>query len=99
MDPQTTGLWIWARSHPRNDNLTVLLMDTEGLDSPHIPQWYNWVQDNMNKLLTIVLQYNNLDRAIFLKNRLFQHWRCSSQRYLSTKAKGALMRLPQIVSE
>eukprot|EP01114_Cavostelium_apophysatum_P013934 TRINITY_DN3481_c0_g1_i2.p1 TRINITY_DN3481_c0_g1~~TRINITY_DN3481_c0_g1_i2.p1 ORF type:complete len:1119 (-),score=263.77 TRINITY_DN3481_c0_g1_i2:20-3124(-) len=42
MDPQTTGLWIWVRPHPRNPDLNVILMDTEGLDSPHIPQWYNW---------------------------------------------------------
>lgn len=35
MDPQTTGLWIWSRPHPRNPDLDVILMDTEGLDSPH----------------------------------------------------------------
>eukprot|EP01127_Copromyxa_protea_P000366 TRINITY_DN1029_c0_g1_i1.p1 TRINITY_DN1029_c0_g1~~TRINITY_DN1029_c0_g1_i1.p1 ORF type:complete len:1994 (-),score=527.17 TRINITY_DN1029_c0_g1_i1:102-6083(-) len=42
MDAQTTGFWIWARRHPRNKDLTILLMDTEGLDTPHIPQFYNW---------------------------------------------------------
>lgn len=42
MDAQTTGFWVWARKHPRNEDLTVILMDTEGLDTPHIPQWYNW---------------------------------------------------------
>uniref|UniRef100_A0A6B2KW57 GB1/RHD3-type G domain-containing protein n=1 Tax=Arcella intermedia TaxID=1963864 RepID=A0A6B2KW57_9EUKA len=42
LDPQTTGFWIWARKHPRNEDITIVLMDTEGLDSPHIPQWYNW---------------------------------------------------------
>lgn len=48
MDAQTTGFWVWvwrnrymllnyvkARRHPRNKDLTILLMDTEGLDTPH----------------------------------------------------------------
>lgn len=37
---QTMGLWICTRKHPRNEDMTVILMDTEGLDSPHVPQWY-----------------------------------------------------------
>jgi hypothetical protein len=36
------GLWVWSRGHPRNPDLTVLLQDSEGLDSPGIPQHYNW---------------------------------------------------------
>ena len=32
---QTTGLWINARPHPRNPDVQVILMDTEGLDSPN----------------------------------------------------------------
>lgn len=29
LDAQTTGLWIWARKHPRNPEVTIILMDTE----------------------------------------------------------------------
>jgi hypothetical protein len=36
------GLWVWSRAHPRNPDVTVLLQDSEGLDSPGIPQHYNW---------------------------------------------------------
>lgn len=43
MDPQTTGIWIRVRPHPRNKDITVLLLDTEGLDSPHVRQDYNWI--------------------------------------------------------
>jgi hypothetical protein len=42
LDAQTMGLWVWSRGHPRNPDLTVLLQDSEGLDSPGIPQHYNW---------------------------------------------------------
>ncbi len=35
LDPQTTGLWINLRPHPRNPDVQVVLMDTEGLDSPN----------------------------------------------------------------
>jgi hypothetical protein len=42
LDAQTMGLWVWSRAHPRNPDVTVLLQDSEGLDSPGIPQHYNW---------------------------------------------------------
>ncbi|PRP76870.1 hypothetical protein PROFUN_13214 [Planoprotostelium fungivorum] len=57
MDPQTTGLWIWMRKHPRDEDIRVLLMDTEGLDSPHIPQGYNWTLSALSLLISTYFIY------------------------------------------
>ena len=32
-------LWMWIRQHPRNPDLNVILLDTEGLDAPHVSQY------------------------------------------------------------
>jgi hypothetical protein len=42
-DAQTTGFWVWARKHPRNEELTVILMDTEGLDTPHSTRRFSFI--------------------------------------------------------
>eukprot|EP01118_Nematostelium_gracile_P001306 TRINITY_DN11346_c0_g1_i1.p1 TRINITY_DN11346_c0_g1~~TRINITY_DN11346_c0_g1_i1.p1 ORF type:complete len:538 (-),score=148.97 TRINITY_DN11346_c0_g1_i1:39-1652(-) len=57
MDPQTTGLWIWAKFHPRDPENVVIMMDTEGLDSPHIPQWYNWTLSALAILISSYFIY------------------------------------------
>lgn len=57
MDPQTHGLWMWSRPHPRRDGLTVLLVDSEGLDSPHVPQHYNWLVSAVTLLISDVFMY------------------------------------------
>eukprot|EP01125_Pyxidicula_operculata_P018571 TRINITY_DN6608_c1_g2_i1.p1 TRINITY_DN6608_c1_g2~~TRINITY_DN6608_c1_g2_i1.p1 ORF type:complete len:1829 (-),score=575.17 TRINITY_DN6608_c1_g2_i1:19-5268(-) len=59
MDAQTTGFWMWARKHPRNEDVTILLMDTEGLDSPHIPQWYNWTLASLALLISTFFIYQS----------------------------------------
>jgi hypothetical protein len=30
---------MWIREHPRNPDLNVILLDTEGLDAPHVSQY------------------------------------------------------------
>eukprot|EP00736_Rhodelphis_marinus_P005367 Rmarinus@m.9770 len=59
LDPQTTGLWFKIREHPRNPDLTVLLVDTEGLDSPHVPQWYNWCLSAVTLLISTYFMYQS----------------------------------------
>lgn len=53
-DPQTTGIWVWARKHPRNPQLTILFFDTEGCDSPHIPPAYDW---SLNAIALVLSNY------------------------------------------
>lgn len=57
MDPQTHGVWVWPRPHPRRPGLTVLLVDSEGLDSPHVPQHYNWLVAAVTVLMSDVFMY------------------------------------------
>uniref|UniRef100_A0A7S4W4V0 GB1/RHD3-type G domain-containing protein n=1 Tax=Alexandrium monilatum TaxID=311494 RepID=A0A7S4W4V0_9DINO len=57
MDPQTHGLWVWPKPHPRRPGLTVLLVDSEGLDSPHVPQHYNWLISAVTLLMSDVYMY------------------------------------------
>eukprot|EP00927_Polykrikos_kofoidii_P027104 TRINITY_DN23973_c0_g1_i2.p1 TRINITY_DN23973_c0_g1~~TRINITY_DN23973_c0_g1_i2.p1 ORF type:complete len:1068 (-),score=187.94 TRINITY_DN23973_c0_g1_i2:124-3327(-) len=57
MDPQTTGLWVWPRPHPRCPGLTILHVDSEGLDSPHVPQHYNWLISATTLLMSDVFMY------------------------------------------
>lgn len=56
-EAQTTGLWIAARKHPRVPDLTVILMDTEGLDTPGIAQSYNWKLAAVTLLLSSLFVY------------------------------------------
>ncbi|GBG32190.1 Guanylate-binding protein 1 [Hondaea fermentalgiana] len=42
MDPETAGLWIRLRRDPEDEHGWLVMLDTEGLDSPHVPQFYNW---------------------------------------------------------
>jgi len=57
MDPQTTGLWVWDRKHPRNPDLTILLVDSEGLDAPHVPAHYNWTLSAIALLISSYFIY------------------------------------------
>eukprot|EP00929_Paragymnodinium_shiwhaense_P076723 TRINITY_DN39489_c0_g1_i1.p1 TRINITY_DN39489_c0_g1~~TRINITY_DN39489_c0_g1_i1.p1 ORF type:complete len:1022 (-),score=254.65 TRINITY_DN39489_c0_g1_i1:12-3077(-) len=57
MDPQTYGVWVWPRPHPRKPDVTILLIDTEGLDSPHVPQHYNWLISAVTLLMSDVFLY------------------------------------------
>merc|ERR1719421_2005243 len=59
LDPQTTGLWCWMRAHPRDASRTVLYVDSEGLDSPHVPQHYNWLLSALTLLITDVYMYQS----------------------------------------
>jgi hypothetical protein len=57
MDPQTTGIWVRIRPHPRNKDVTLLLVDTEGLDSPHVRQDYNWILSAFVLLISNAFTY------------------------------------------
>eukprot|EP00746_Dinoflagellata_sp_MGD_P140427 gnl/MRDRNA2_/MRDRNA2_73681_c0_seq1.p1 gnl/MRDRNA2_/MRDRNA2_73681_c0~~gnl/MRDRNA2_/MRDRNA2_73681_c0_seq1.p1 ORF type:complete len:1148 (+),score=294.58 gnl/MRDRNA2_/MRDRNA2_73681_c0_seq1:112-3555(+) len=59
MDPQTAGLWVWPIEHPRKPGVCVLLVDSEGLDSPHIPEHYNWVLSAVALLVADVFMYQS----------------------------------------
>merc|ERR1719421_2458893 len=59
MDPQTTGLWMWLRPHPRDPSRTVAYVDSEGLDSPHVPQHYNWLLSAVTLLVSDVFLYQS----------------------------------------
>lgn len=57
LDPQTFGLWLWPKPHPRRQGVTILLVDSEGLDSPHVPQHYNWLLSAVTLLISDVFMY------------------------------------------
>lgn len=57
MDPQTHGLWVWPRPHPRRPGMTVLLVDSEGLDSPHVPPHYQWLVAAVTLLISDIFMY------------------------------------------
>ena len=59
LDAQTTGVWIRLRKHPRNPDMDVLIVDTEGLDTPHVPAGYNWLLSACTVLLADVLIYQS----------------------------------------
>ncbi len=59
LDPQTMGLWAWAKVHPRNPNLVILYLDSEGLDSPHVPIHYNWLLSAVTLLISDVFIYQS----------------------------------------
>lgn len=52
MEPKTHGLWFRLRRHPRDENVLLLLLDTEGLDSPNVPMSYNWTLSAVALLLS-----------------------------------------------
>eukprot|EP00928_Gymnodinium_smaydae_P033435 TRINITY_DN23955_c0_g2_i2.p1 TRINITY_DN23955_c0_g2~~TRINITY_DN23955_c0_g2_i2.p1 ORF type:complete len:1015 (+),score=152.55 TRINITY_DN23955_c0_g2_i2:96-3140(+) len=57
MDPQTYGVWVWPRPHPRRPGHTILLVDSEGLDSPQVPQHYNWLVSAVTLMMSDVFMY------------------------------------------
>mmetsp|Transcript_10745 Transcript_10745/g.20169 ORF Transcript_10745/g.20169 Transcript_10745/m.20169 type:complete len:818 (+) Transcript_10745:182-2635(+) len=59
MDPETTGLWVKAKPHPRLNDVTLVFIDSEGLDSPHIPQFYNWALSALTLLISDVFLYQS----------------------------------------
>jgi Guanylate-binding protein, N-terminal domain/Guanylate-binding protein, C-terminal domain len=56
-EAHTTGVWCWARPHPRKPNTVLLLCDTEGLDSPHVPPSYNWTLSALALLMSTLFVY------------------------------------------
>jgi hypothetical protein len=73
MDAQTTGIWIWLRRHPRDEDLVVCFADTEGLDTPHISQSYNWMLSSLALLISNVFLYqskNSIDSRSLIPNSI-----------------------------
>jgi len=52
MDPETTGLWMV-------ESEDVIYIDTEGLDSPHVPQFYNWCLSALSCLISDCFLYQS----------------------------------------
>ena len=66
LDAQTTGIWIWLRRHPENPEMVVCFADTEGLDTPHVPQSYNWMLSSLALLISNVFLFqskNSIDAS------------------------------------
>jgi hypothetical protein len=59
LDAKTTGIWIWMRKHPKDPRICVCLADTEGLDTPHIAQSYNWMLSSLTVLISSVFLYQS----------------------------------------
>jgi len=59
LDAQTAGIWIWMREHPKDSGLVVCFADTEGLDTPHIQQSYNWMLSALTLLISTVFLYQS----------------------------------------
>ena len=59
MDPKTHGLHFWSKPHPRQSNVTILYLDTEGLDAPHVDQFYNWTLSAVSLLISDVYMYQS----------------------------------------
>ena len=59
LDPQTAGMWIWLRVHPKDPSIVVVFVDTEGLDTPHIAQSYNWMLSALTLLVSGVFLYQS----------------------------------------
>ena len=74
MDPKTHGLHFWSKPHPRSENVTVIYLDTEGLDAPHVDQFYNWTLSAVSLLISDVYMYqskgsidtNSIDRLAMI---------------------------------
>lgn len=59
LDAKTAGIWIWLRRHPKDSGLVVCFADTEGLDTPHIQQSYNWMLSSLTLLISTVFLYQS----------------------------------------
>lgn len=59
LDAKTHGIWIWLRPHPKVPNTVVVLADTEGLDTPHIQQSYNWMLSALTVIISNVFLYQS----------------------------------------
>ena len=59
MDPQTYGLWMWVRPHPRKPDQNVLYIDTEGLDAPLVSPFYNWSLSALTLLISDLYVYQS----------------------------------------
>jgi hypothetical protein len=59
LDAQTAGLWVWPRPHPWQEGVTVLVVDTEGLDAPGVPQRYHWLLSAVAILMSDVFIYQS----------------------------------------
>jgi hypothetical protein len=59
MDPKTHGLHFWSKPHPRRDDVTIIYLDTEGLDAPHVDQFYNWTLSAVSLLISDVYMYQS----------------------------------------
>ena len=60
------GLWARLRPHPRDPDVTVLMLDTEGLDAPHVDQSYNWALSTVVVLISSLFLYQttgSIDKA------------------------------------
>ena len=74
MDPKTHGLHFWSKPHPRSDDTTLIFLDTEGLDAPHVDQFYNWTLSAVSLLISDVYMYqskgsidtNSIDRLAMI---------------------------------
>eukprot|EP00656_Telonema_subtile_P012164 TRINITY_DN16107_c0_g1_i6.p1 TRINITY_DN16107_c0_g1~~TRINITY_DN16107_c0_g1_i6.p1 ORF type:complete len:838 (-),score=235.25 TRINITY_DN16107_c0_g1_i6:424-2937(-) len=60
MAPHTMGVWARVRQHPRNPAVSMLLLDTEGLDAPHVHQSYNWALSAVALLVSNVFVYQSV---------------------------------------
>jgi len=59
MDPKTHGLHFWSKPHPRQPDMTIIYLDTEGLDAPHVDQFYNWTLSAVSLLISDVYMYQS----------------------------------------
>ena len=59
MDPKTHGLHFWSKPHPRTPDVTIIYLDTEGLDAPHVDQFYNWTLSAVSLLISDVYMYQS----------------------------------------
>ena len=59
MDPKTHGLHFWSKPHPRQSDVTIIYLDTEGLDAPHVDQFYNWTLSAVSLLISDVYMYQS----------------------------------------
>ena len=60
------GLWCRIRRHPQDPDTTVLMIDTEGLNAPHVEQSYNWALSTVVVLISSLFLYQttaSIDKA------------------------------------
>ena len=53
------GLWAWAKQHPFDVDAIIIFLDSEGLDTPGVPQHYNWLLSAVTLLLSYVFIYQS----------------------------------------